>query len=362
MPALPVAVVFPALWAAVPNRIAAAMVAAGYFLAASRGIPQGAAEFFGASAWLGFMLWIVASLPFVAIHTVLWTVRGGWRRAGRYGIVMVLTAVPPFGITGWAHPITAAGALFPGWGWLGLAATAAALCAVTTRLAHAIAPLAGIVAIIAATSVEQLSSPEGWQGINTAVGATFSQPDALDQQRLLIRRIREASGKGARIVVLPESALGILTLTVERLWIEVLADFNVTVIAGAAVIDTQGYDTVMVALDRTGTKVLYRERMPVPIAMWQPWRFWFDLNGGAGATFFGDPVIEIAGHRVAPLICYEQLLVWPILQSAFHRPDRIIAIANGWWAKDTSVPAIQMTCVEAWARLFDLPLVTAFNT
>ena len=117
----------------------------------------------------------------------------------------------------------------------------------------------------------------------------------------------------------------------------------------------------MVALGRTGAKVLYRQRVPVPVAMWQPWQPWLGLTGGARATLFGAPVVGVAGQRTAPLICYEQLLVWPILQSALHHPDAIVAIANGWWAKDTSIPAIQLASVEAWARLFDLPLVIAFN-
>lgn len=147
----------------------------------------------------------------------------------------------------------------------------------------------------------------------------------------------------------------------ERLWGEALASLDVTVIAGAAVIGTQGYDAVMVALDLTGAKILYRQRMPVPVAMWQPWRSWLGLSGGARATLFGDPVVEVAGQRIAPLICYEQLVVWPVLQSVFHRPNLIVAIANGWWARDTSIPAIQLASVEAWAWLFDLPLVTAFN-
>ena len=90
-------------------------------------------------------------------------------------------------------------------------------------------------------------------------------------------------------------------------------------------------------------------------------RAWFGDSGGARATFFADPVVEIAGRRVAPLICYEQLLVWPILQSALYRPDAIVAIANAWWATGTSVPAIQTASVTAWSRLFGASLVTSFN-
>ena len=358
---LPVVLLFPALWAAAPSRTAAAVVAAGYFLAASRGLPQGAAEFFGSSVWIGFVLWIAAALPFVAVHALLWTKREDWRRAGHYGLIMVLMAVPPLGITGWAHPITAAGVLLPGWGWWGLGATAFGLCAMTTRLAPAVALAAVVATGISAADWSRLSSLEGWRGVDTAVGAAFGGADAFDQHRSLIAHVRQEADEGAKVIVLPESALGILTPTVERLWVDALRDLDLTVIAGAAVIHTEGYDIVMVALDRHGAKLLYRERMPVPVAMWQPWAKWFGLSSGARATVFGDPVAEMAGHRFAPLICYEQLLVWPILQSALHHPNAIVAIANGWWAKNTSIPAIQRASVEAWARLFDFALVTAFN-
>jgi hypothetical protein len=358
---LPVVLLLPALWAASPSRTVAAAVAAGYFLSSSRGLPQGAAEFFGSSVWIGFVLWIAASLPFVAVHALLWTKREGWRRAGHYGLIMVLMAVPPLGITGWAHPITAAGVLFPGWGWWGLGATAFGLCAMTTRLAPAVALAAVVATGISAANWSRPSAPEDWRGVDTAVGAAFGRVDAFDQQRSLIAHVRQEANEGAKVIALPESALGILTPTVERFWVDALVDLDITVIAGAAVINTEGYDTVMVALDRRGTRLLYRERMPVPVAMWQPWAKGFGLSGGARATVFGDPTVEVAGHRFAPLICYEQLLVWPILQSALHHPDAVLAIANGWWAKNTSIPAIQRASVEAWARLFDLALVTAFN-
>lgn len=358
---LPVVMLFPALWASAPSRTVSAAVSAGYFLAASRGLPQGAAEFFGSSVSVGFLLWIAASLPFVLVHAMAWTARKGCRRVGRYGIALVLTAVPPFGITGWAHPITSVGVLLPGWGWWGLTAMALGLCLMTTRLAPAIALSAGVLTGIAAASGNGSPASGGWRGIDTVAGTAFGQTDTLRQQQSLIARIRKEAGGGSQVFVLPESALGIQTPTVEHLWAEAVVDLDVTVIAGATVINAQGYDAVMVALDRAGAKITYHQRMPVPIAMWQPWRPWLDLTGGAAGTLFGNPVVEAAGQRIAPLICYEQLLVWPVLQSVFHRPDRIVAIANGWWAKDTSIPAIQLASVEAWARLFDLPLVTAFN-
>jgi hypothetical protein len=133
------------------------------------------------------------------------------------------------------------------------------------------------------------------------------------------------------------------------------------VIAGAAVVRHGGYDNVMVAVPGESAAVLYRERMPVPVSMWQPWRGWFGEAGGARADFFANPVFELGGKRIAPLICYEQLILWPALQSALHAPDLIVASGNGWWTAGTSIVAIQRASAEAWARLFGIPLVTAFN-
>ena len=117
----------------------------------------------------------------------------------------------------------------------------------------------------------------------------------------------------------------------------------------------------MVAISADMAEILYRERMPVPGSMWQPWLQWTG-QGGARADFFANPVVEVDGLRIAPLICYEQLILWPILQSTLHSPQVVIAVSNGWWTENTSIVAIQKASSAAWARLFDLPIVMAFNT
>ena len=98
--ALPSAMLFPALWAMSPSRMAAVLVSAGYFLAASRGLPQGVANFYSADLWPGFLLWFAASLSFVAVHAALWTRHPGRGRAVRYLAAAVLTGLPPFGLPG----------------------------------------------------------------------------------------------------------------------------------------------------------------------------------------------------------------------------------------------------------------------
>lgn len=358
---LPLAMMFPAPWALARSRIVAALVSAAYFLAASRGLPQGVANFYGTDLWPGLLLWLAASLSFVAVHTILWTKRPGWGRAVRFGLAAVLMTVPPFGIVGWAHPLTAAGVLFPAWGWLGLVAAAAGLIVMTTRAWPAAAiSLAGTWLWSAAFwTVPPL--PDGFRGVDLEMGQSLGRDGALERHRDLIATVMRAAQDGGEIVVLPESAIGFWTPTVEHLWRDALSGSDLTVVAGATVVEPSGYDNVLVKISAGEAGVLYRERMPVPVSMWQPGRGWLGQPGGARAHLFANPVVQLAGRRIAPLICYEQLVVWPVLQSMLHGPDAIVAVGNGWWTAGTSIVAIQTASTIAWARLFGLPLVTAFN-
>ena len=359
---LPAALAFPLLWSSSSTRASAALIAAGYFLAASRGLPQGVGTYYAADLWPGLLLWLLASFSFVLVHAVLWTEHQGWHRATRYLIVVILMAVPPLGITGWAHPFTAAGVLFPGWGWVGLAVTTAGLVGMTSRLWPVVAVIFVSSWIWSVATWTNPNPPDLWRAVDLQMGATLGRDNSLQRQQQLIETARSvATDSRGSTVVLPESALGFWTPTASRLWQSSLSGTKMTVIGGAVVIDTGGYDNVLVEVSAKGSRVIYRERMPVPGAMWQPWLSWFRQSGGARAHFFDNPVVDVSSTQVATLICYEQLIVWPILQSMTHDPDIIVAVANGWWTEGTAIIDIQRASAEAWARLFDMPLVFSFN-
>ena len=359
--ALPLSLAFPVVWSMAKSRKVAALVSGGYFLAASRGLPQGVATFYGSDILPGILLWLVASGAFVFVHTLLWSAADELQRAFRYLAAGILMAVPPFGILGWAHPITAAGVLFPGWRWLGLVVLATGLAVLVTRCRPiAIFALSGIWAWSAASWTPALLPP-GWTGVDLEYGASLGRDPSLQRQLDLAGAALVTFPTGGRVTVFPESALGFWTPTTERVWQRALKDSDKIVIAGGAVVIDGGYDNVLVAVTEAGGRIIYSERMPVPGAMWQPWRRLLGESGGARAHFFDNPVVDIGSTRVAPLICYEQLLVWPILHSIFHDPDMIVAVGNGWWTEGTSIVPIQTASAVAWARLFDKPLVTSFN-
>lgn len=356
---LPVAAALPLLWSLARTRLQVSAVCATYFLAASRGLPQGVANFYSSDIWPGLLLWLVASAGFVIVHAALWSNCAGWRKPLRFLIACVIMAIPPFGITGWAHPVTAAGILFPAWGWWGLLAMAAGLGAMTTRRWPAAAITMTGFWLWSAAQWTQESLPASWQGVDVEMGSSLGRDASLEQQRALIELVRRQGPTD--IVVLPESALGFWTPTLARLWQRALAKTGTTVIAGAALIDAKGYDNVLVSISADSGAILYRERMPVPGSMWQPWRSVVGEGAGAKAHFFANPVVKIDGFRIAPLICYEQLIIWPVLQSMLHDPDVIVAVGNGWWTSGTSIVDIQRTSARAWGRLIGKPVILSFN-
>jgi hypothetical protein len=355
---LPTAIAFPILWSLTKTRWQAATVSAVYFLAASRGLPQGVANFFAADIGLGLLLWLISSSTFVSIHAVIWTSKTDWQISIRYLIACVVMAVPPFGIVGWAHPITGAGVLLPGWGWSGLALMAAGLGIMTTHHRPAAAMAMTGLWLWSAAKWTTPILPASLSGVDLEMGAYLGREAGLERQQNLVKIVRnQMSGT---TVVLPESALGFWTPTIARYWQSALAETDISVIAGAAVVDETGYDNVLVYISAEEKRILYRQRMPVPGSMWQPWLY-YTGSVGARAYFSANPIVIVNSQRLVPLICYEQLLVWPVLHSALYRPDAIIAVGNGWWTSGTSIIYLQRASTEAWARLFDLPLVTSFN-
>jgi hypothetical protein len=100
------------------------------------------------------------------------------------------------------------------------------------------------------------------------------------------------------------------------------------------------------------------QRIPVPGGMWNP----LQPQGGVAMDLLGPGTIEVGSQRAAILICYEQLLTWPMLRSAIEKPTLLIAISNEAWTAATIVPRLQHTCVRAWARLFGLPVISAINS
>src|SRR5579875_122035 len=379
----------PALAAAQTRRRDAFFVAASYYAGATWPVLPAARNFFGPDppAAGAVLMWLGVSLLLAAPWPAVWTTKRP-QLLWRVPLGLAASAVPPLGIIGVASPLSSAGLLFPGAAWLGLIATAIlpALCLLAPR------PTMLLTLALAAflnAAWRPPVPPQGWEAVDTHFGgishgertpaAQFSSINWLEQRALKSR---------AQVIVFPETVVPMWTDATELFWQQTLAELRAsgkTMVIGAGIpsssaprpIDfsaelaalrdesqappraaTQNdgpsyWNAALILGAQTGR---FLQRIPVPLGMWRPLS-----RGGVPLQPLGSGVTEIAGQRAAILICYEQLLVWPVLQSMLERPTVIIAMANDHWVTGTPIPRWQASAVAAWARLFKLPCVLAAN-
>src|SRR6266403_4068713 len=93
-----------------------------YYAAASWPLIPGARAFFGVQGTplIGLLLCLSGG-ALLALPWGLLFSRGRGRAAFCVPLCILLTAIPPLGIIGWASPLLSAGVLFPGSKWFGLA-------------------------------------------------------------------------------------------------------------------------------------------------------------------------------------------------------------------------------------------------
>lgn len=362
------AAAMPLLWHWSASRWLAGAVALVYYLAGSRGLPFGAGIFFAESApaWFSWALWLVAGLVNALPWFVFWS-QNPRRQAWTMPAALVLTALPPLGFIGWTNPLMAAGVVFPGLGFVGLALLVVGLVAVVLHRWPVLAVVAGV-AVVANVGTALWVKPApwvaSWSGRDTHFARlqTDAKPDLLGEgQRVM--QILMIAGQVApgRVVVLPETVLPRVRQGndfAETMLAAVSASLKAkgsAILVGAEVgAPGQQLQNALVILGDTGSPLV--QRVPVPIGMWRPW---------AAESIAADPLASgvglVAGRKVAYSICYEQLLMFPLLVSMVHGPDLIVGAANDWWARDTSIPAIQGQALDVWGRLFNLPVVRATN-
>lgn len=352
------------IWRCCRNRLEVFGALLSYYAAAGRGLLQGATVFFtvpteSPSWWIGAAIWLVPS----ALLALAWAFCWGQKLRGlRLVILLVVLSLPPLGIVGWANPLTAAGALFPALGWLGMGLTIA-FCYVLTAAPYP----ALVLAFVALAGFQNLMNDRpvaraGWVGIDTQFSASRGVNDEFSRLKALQKLVNDksAASPAGTILVLPELVGG--DWSINRMWWDqtqtALAAKRQTVLLGVSEQEQQTslqYTNKIVSIG-THTDVSMVDRVPVPVSMWRPW-----ADDGAVAPWFQSGVGLVGGTRVAHLICYEQLLMWPILVSMANSPDILLGASNGWWARGTSIPAIQAEAMHAWGRLFKKPVVLSQN-
>ncbi len=333
-------------------------VATAYFGAASWPLARAYAAFAEASITSGALAWMIAVLLLSLPLTVAWTQN---RTAAAWRIPMALAAgvLPPLGLVGWASPVTSAGVLFPGTAWLGFAAVITAPGLILLGRPRIWIALAAA-SVLSFCFSRPVPPPSAWMAIGTnfVPGRRFEGADEFIASDA-VQRIVSASR--AWVTVLPETVISRWTEATEAFWEPTLAKLHrqhrlAVIGAGLAIPNSSAYRNAALIIGGEQPQAFF-QRVPVPVGMWRP----FGNGPSVPLRLNGPGTIEVADQRVAFLICYEQLLVLPVLLSASERPTLIVGIANQYWVRETSIPAAQRASLMAWSRLFALPLLIAEN-
>jgi hypothetical protein len=333
---------------------------AAYYAGALWPLIQGANNFFGpdVSLLVAVGLWMLAILILASPWPLVWSVdsrQAFWRAP----LGVMLTVVPPLGIIGWASPLMAAGFLFPAAGWFGLVACAFLSGALAAWPGNAL--VTGIAVSLAANLLHSANPkpPSDWAAVDTHFGAIAHRaPDPLTEFRVAEEIQRQALSTRASVIVFPETVVPYWTASTDEFWAQTLDELKAsgkTILVGAKIRKSTGYVNTVVL--RGSQTEAFQQRIPVPIAMWNPLR-----RNSAPLSLDWPGVVSIGGHRAAILICYEQLIVWPALTAMFETPDILIGMANDHWVMGTTIPRFQSSALRSWARLFGIPFMSAVNT
>jgi apolipoprotein N-acyltransferase len=254
--------------------------------------------------------------------------------------------------------LLSAGVLFPNSGWFGIAAVLALPGLLIHKKARLITLLAASTAsLFLNTEAKHPRNPIGWEGQMTRIHRQRKADDFADF--IIEEQLQQvAQSSGARVLVFPEGTVRRWTDATDAFWVPAVSNPGKTLLIGAgrAIPGTLEYNNSVVIIGEHARRT-FHQRIPVPGGMWSPFR----PRGGVALNLGGPGTVDVGGQRAAILICYEQLLTWPMLRSAAEKPTVLIAISNEAWTAATTVPRIQHVCVRAWARLFGLPVISAIN-
>jgi predicted amidohydrolase len=243
-----------------------------------------------------------------------------------------------------------------------------------------------------------VAPPRGWVAVSTNFG-DVSQPfrDLVTAQFIQ----QKATESSARVLIFPEAVVPRWSEATESFWREALdrcrnrgqilaigaglpVQTRSSIGAPQKLSDLKLYDfsSAIAALKRMDTtfpheaqskpspepidntmvvlgaeSAAFFQRVPVPVGMWRPFS-----RASVPLRLSAPGVLTIDHQRVAVLICYEQMLTFPILASMLRHPTVIVGISNTFWVDGTTIPRYQATALRGWASLFGLPYFLAVNS
>ncbi len=339
-----------------------------WYLGCGVAIPAGWKSFF-ANEW-GEMVWVLFSVAIAApAYLVLLIPQIPVRVA--LGAASLFSALMPIGMM---NPVLASTAFFPGLGVVGL--MAAILVLFLPCLRHD----KGFVLVLVLLGVggsaynqyydTTLSHQNDAHRIQAQSFALVSEEGVLptdarlwmNRQARSVKPVVEAIKNGHRLVITPETTVEMWDIWAILAWreaIEVAKSRQAQLLIGIHYQDQSGWKNGLFDPIR---REFYGATMTMPISLWRPWHekkhYPFDITQLTR-------VIPTAHGQAAYLICWEEMLLWPLtvkmtLYQGQERPRLLITSSNQWFT-NTSTSVTQERSIAVQARLWGLPLLRSVN-
>ena len=332
-----------------------------YYGAASVGLLKGASVFFGnATGWssAGVFVWAGVSVLLAAPWALLWSPSFATSVSSRVirglllGLVLLL---PPVGFLSGVNPWVGGAAMMPGLGIFGLLVVTVCLLAPDRKTWPGWASALVLVSVLACGSYEPAESMN-WAGISTRYGA-LGHRSPTEQYDIAADAWRRAAATDGEVVLFPEGVGGTWTAGTTSLWaLEAEESERDPVwVVGAMQRDERDLRNGVGVVGKDAPH-FWPQRLPAPIGMWAPW----DARH-VKSDLFRSSVEVIQGRRAALLLCFEQFVGWPALQSALEGAEVVLAPANLWFARGTNLNAVREVTLQSWARLMGWTVVEAIN-
>jgi len=318
---------------------------------------------------MGVSIWLAQAILYSVPWILFYSKDKNWLNLSlRTLSLLIILTLPPLGYFFWLSPLASAGALFPGLGWPGLC-LAILLMILFVNLPHSknkiylIIPISILLVTSMLANLAYLppSAPKDWIAINTKLGGTpaniFELPTRESQ---LISLAQKALDKNYKVIIFPENiALDWLPGT-QFQWQDLnqqAQQKGSTIVLGAQQDLKDGSSNNVLIVLGQGHDSIYPARQPMPIGLWQPWKSKTDNHHW---NLPGKFVLQ--GQETGYLICYEQIVPWPILSLFLQAPHPLVIIsaANQWFSMPSGYLK-QSNHMKAFARLFGVATVASVN-
>jgi apolipoprotein N-acyltransferase len=198
--------------------------------------------------------------------------------------------------------------------------------------------------------------------VNTNFGSAMAQRESGASELEVERTLEQvALAHPNALVIFPESIIPDWSAAHDARWASTFAQLSAQrtgILIGTTIPIPNTQANRNVLLSRGFTEHLsYVQRVPIPLGMWQLG----ESRRGFPLSLRFPAAIRVWNHRAGVLLCYEQLGFWPAVETMARSPELLIAPSNLYWARDTSIPAIQHLAAQDWADLWTIPLYETRN-